>query len=476
MTEPQNRTLICSVLFLDIVGYSQKAVAEQIALKDRLNTLLSEALRGVALNDRIILDTGDGAAISFIGDPEDALYVATALRDAIRAQAASGLSTRMGINVGPVRLVKDINGRPNVIGDGINVAQRVMTFAAPGQVLVSRSYYEVVSRLAEESARLFSSEGARTDKDKREHEVYAVGAGQPARRRAEPDADVRRETPAPPPPVPGTATQSVRAVARSIAARPPLATTLAVASILMVALVVRASREPPDIASAEAPPSVPQASLEEAKPPRQPQPERRADAAPASSTPIKRSAEPVAQPAEKAVPPVPDKTTGRAVPENAKTQAPETATAPVAAQKAKPQVAEKAQTAASEKARTQGSEKPKTQAQEKAKTQLAQAKTAQAGASSADARAVGQTSSGTREATVESKAASVAPAMVSFAIAPWGEVHVNGKMQGVSPPLKELQLAPGKHRIELRNTGAKPHVVNVDAKPGERIRIKHKFK
>jgi serine/threonine-protein kinase len=55
-------------------------------------------------------------------------------------------------------------------------------------------------------------------------------------------------------------------------------------------------------------------------------------------------------------------------------------------------------------------------------------------------------------------------------------VHIDGKMQGVSPPLQEIQLAPGKHRIELRNSGAQAHVVNVDAKPGERIRIKHKFK
>src|SRR3954469_23684156 len=112
MADLQNRTLICSVLFIDIVEYSRKPVIEQIELKDRFNALLSEALRGVAVNDRIILDTGDGAAISFIGDPEDALFVATGLRDAIAAQQADGagaeLSTRMGINLGPVRLVRDI--------------------------------------------------------------------------------------------------------------------------------------------------------------------------------------------------------------------------------------------------------------------------------------------------------------------------------------------------------------------------------
>src|SRR5918999_5338398 len=197
MPEFQNRTLICSVLFIDIVEYSRKPVVEQGNLKDRFNTLLSEALRGVAINDRIILDTGDGAAISFIGDPEDALFVATGLRDVIASLPKDDppeLSTRMGINLGPVRLVKDINGQPNIIGDGINVAQRVMTFAKPGQVLVSRSYYEVVSRLSDESAKLFSYEGARTDKHIREHEVYAVGAFPAARKRFDATASAKWRT------------------------------------------------------------------------------------------------------------------------------------------------------------------------------------------------------------------------------------------------------------------------------------------
>src|ERR687895_2412077 len=106
MAELQNRTLICSVLFVDIVEYSRKPVVEQGNVKERFNALLSEALRGVAINDRIILDTGDGAAISFIGDPEDALFVATGLRDVIESLAPADfqLSTRMGINLGPVRL------------------------------------------------------------------------------------------------------------------------------------------------------------------------------------------------------------------------------------------------------------------------------------------------------------------------------------------------------------------------------------
>ena len=78
-----NRTFICSVVFIDIVEYTRKAVTEQIQLKELLNAFLGEALKDVAANDRIILDTGDGAAISFVGDPEDALFVCLSLRNAV---------------------------------------------------------------------------------------------------------------------------------------------------------------------------------------------------------------------------------------------------------------------------------------------------------------------------------------------------------------------------------------------------------
>src|SRR5438105_5622340 len=175
--ESTGRTLVCSVLFLDIVEYSKKPVAEQLELKQAFNEVLANALEQVPQRDRIILDTGDGAAVTFMGDPEDALFASIAVRD-----HAGAVPVRLGVNLGPVRLVKDLNDQVNIIGDGINVAQRVMSFARPGQLLVSRSFYEVVSCLSRDYANLFRHEGARTDKHVREHEVYSVG-GAPAARR-----------------------------------------------------------------------------------------------------------------------------------------------------------------------------------------------------------------------------------------------------------------------------------------------------
>jgi class 3 adenylate cyclase len=179
MAETSSRTLICSVLFLDLVDYSRNPVEEQLRLKQALNLALAEALERLRQWDRVILDTGDGAAVAFLSDPEDALVAAIGIR---AGAGARKLKLRLGINLGPVRLVKDLNGQSNVVGDGINDAQRVMSFAEPGQLLVSRSFHDMVSRLSDAHTKLFTREGLRTDKHVREHELYAVaeaGAEQP---------------------------------------------------------------------------------------------------------------------------------------------------------------------------------------------------------------------------------------------------------------------------------------------------------
>jgi len=182
-----SRTLVCSVLFLDIAGYSQKGVADQIRLKQSFNAMLAASLENVEAHERVIIDTGDGAAIAFLGDPESALFAALAVFDNV-----GELPVRMGINLGPVYLSRDINNQENVIGDGINVAQRIMSFADPGGLLVSRSFYEVVLLLSGEYATMFKQEGARADKHNRSHELYAVSqAVRVGRRVAEAQARMR---------------------------------------------------------------------------------------------------------------------------------------------------------------------------------------------------------------------------------------------------------------------------------------------
>jgi class 3 adenylate cyclase len=190
-----SRTLVCSVLFLDIAGYSQRAVTDQIRIKERFNEVLAHSLAGLETRDRVVIDTGDGAAIAFLDDPERALFAALGIFDNV-----GELSVRMGINLGPVYLSKDINGQDNVIGDGINVAQRVMSFANAGELLVSRSFYDVVLLLSGEYSTMFHAKTSQTDKHNRVHEVYAVSqAVRVGRRVAEAQAKLRAQRrPAPP--------------------------------------------------------------------------------------------------------------------------------------------------------------------------------------------------------------------------------------------------------------------------------------
>lgn len=177
MTDRLNKTSICSIVFLDIIDYSKKPVSEQIEDKTFFNELINEAIQNVAPNDRIILDTGDGAAITLMGAPEEALFISLTIRDGIiqhNKDNPQPLLVRIGINLGSIRVMKDLNDRPNIIGDGINVAQRIMSFADANQILVSRSYYEVTSRLTKEITSMFTYSGIKQDKHIREHEVYII--------------------------------------------------------------------------------------------------------------------------------------------------------------------------------------------------------------------------------------------------------------------------------------------------------------
>ncbi len=348
--ESSGRTLVCSVLFLDIVEYSKKPVSEQLQLKQEFNRLLTKALEQVPARDRIILDTGDGAAVTFMGDPEDALFASMAVRD-----SAGAIAVRLGVNLGPVRLVKDLNGQMNIIGDGINVAQRVMSFSQPGQLLVSRSFYEVVSCLSRDYANLFHHEGARTDKHVREHDVYSVVGGTPAGRRLS-----------------DTLTQSLdgEMPARWLSRSGPLGlrhSALVTAGVLLAVLVAggvgaRALLEPPT------------------EPP-----------ASAAAIPAPVTAAPVAPAAPKAEPPA-KKLTARA------------------------------------------------------------------------------------EKHLERHAVPAGAARLELAIAPWGEVLVDGKSRGVSPPLRVLDVPAGPHTIEVRNSTFPAHIQRVQVKAGEAVKIQHRFR
>jgi serine/threonine-protein kinase len=74
------------------------------------------------------------------------------------------------------------------------------------------------------------------------------------------------------------------------------------------------------------------------------------------------------------------------------------------------------------------------------------------------------------------RSAPAAPGVVHLAISPWGEVFVNGKSRGVSPPLRAIEIPPGPHTIEVRNTAFPVYTQRIDVRSGVPVRIRHQFR
>src|SRR5262249_1977932 len=133
------RLEIGHVLFMDIVGYSKLLTDEQSEALQELNQIVRStegAREAEAAGELTILPTGDGMALVFTGSVEEPVECALEISQALRAQPS--LPVRMGIHSGPIHHVKDANGRENIAGVGINIAQRVMDCGDAGHILVSK--------------------------------------------------------------------------------------------------------------------------------------------------------------------------------------------------------------------------------------------------------------------------------------------------------------------------------------------------
>jgi serine/threonine-protein kinase len=73
------------------------------------------------------------------------------------------------------------------------------------------------------------------------------------------------------------------------------------------------------------------------------------------------------------------------------------------------------------------------------------------------------------------KHAATGEGTVKLEIAPWGEVFVDGKPIGVSPPMMELKLPAGRHTLEIRYGDKGAVTAQVDVDPGKALQIRHRF-
>ncbi len=139
-----------TVVFFDLTGFSisadpiQASIANAFkdVLKDELTRLFQKPPARDDQSSYLVLPTGDGAAVILWDAASNhprreftALWLAGKILVWAQAQERL-LGIRCGINSGELDLVNDIYETPNVCGAVINVAQRIMDAAQPGQLLV----------------------------------------------------------------------------------------------------------------------------------------------------------------------------------------------------------------------------------------------------------------------------------------------------------------------------------------------------
>ncbi len=143
-----------TILFIDIVSFSTKPTAEQRQLVESLTSEIVHEVRTLLNPPRdtssiVALPTGDGIALGFLHRTNQPWDRATILRIILRmhqwasnrSSSYNSVSLRVGVHVGAVELITDINGNANICGDTINFAQRVMDAASPRQTLFSEAAF-----------------------------------------------------------------------------------------------------------------------------------------------------------------------------------------------------------------------------------------------------------------------------------------------------------------------------------------------
>lgn len=80
-----------------------------------------------------------------------------------------------------------------------------------------------------------------------------------------------------------------------------------------------------------------------------------------------------------------------------------------------------------------------------------------------------------RETRAAAPTAPLAQGTVQLAISPWGQVEVDGKPAGTTPPLTRLSLPEGTHTITVRNDDFPPLTLTVQVAEDKPVTVRHRF-
>ena len=143
-----------TIVFIDIVGFSKCPSHVQRELVDTMTTEVVSKLRSLINPPMetahvVAMPTGDGMVLAFLHKANKPWNHSTILSfiyhmqlwASVKVIQGEAVSLRIGVHVGQVEFITDINQKPNICGDTINYTQRVMDAANPRQVLFSDSAF-----------------------------------------------------------------------------------------------------------------------------------------------------------------------------------------------------------------------------------------------------------------------------------------------------------------------------------------------
>src|SRR5882757_6827136 len=137
---------IAAILVSDVVGYSRLAGSDEDRTLARLRALRSDLIDPTISvhHGRIVKRTGDGSVIEF-RSVVDAVRRAIELQNGMAERNAGvpperRIEFRVGIHLGDV--VEESDG--DLMGDGVNIASRLESVAAPGAICLSEDAYRQV--------------------------------------------------------------------------------------------------------------------------------------------------------------------------------------------------------------------------------------------------------------------------------------------------------------------------------------------
>src|SRR4051812_40201939 len=136
---------LAAILCADIAGYSRLMGRNEEGTHARVKSVLRDTVNPAVLEHRgrIIKNMGDGFLAMF-DSPLEAVRCAIVIQQSMAMHNLIvpedlKMQYRIGVNLGDVILDQD-----DIFGDGVNVAARLQTLCAPGDVFISGGIYEQV--------------------------------------------------------------------------------------------------------------------------------------------------------------------------------------------------------------------------------------------------------------------------------------------------------------------------------------------